>query len=147
MAVTARDDRGSVLIMTLILTVVFAGIAVTLAMYATTGLRTSKVTTGRTEGNAAATAGLYWVIEELTHKQVLPCDGLDPPIPAVPAAIAPNGATVTVTCSSVGTHGGHPAVLLAATGTTADGHTSMVEAYVQVPNDTYTSRVYRWLSG
>jgi Tfp pilus assembly protein PilX len=141
-----RDD-GSVLIITLILTIVFASIAMALASYAVAGVRTSKVTTERTAAGAAATAGLYWMIEELTHKHVLPCDGTNPPPPSVPANVAPNAASVTVTCTYLGTHGAHPAIRLSATATTTVGHTASVDAYVQVPNDTYTARVYRWETG
>jgi hypothetical protein len=140
-------DAGSVLIITLILTIVFAAIAMALASYAVAGLRTSTVTTQRTAAGAAATAGLYWMIEELTHKHVLPCDGTNPPPPSVPANVAPNAASVTVTCSHLGAYGGHPAIRLSATATTTAGHSSTVDAYVQVPNDSYTARVYRWETG
>ena len=61
-------DEGAILVLTLLLTVVLAVIVLALATYAATTLRSSDVTNGRTESNAAASAGLDWTIEQLAEK-------------------------------------------------------------------------------
>lgn len=58
-------DRGAVLVMTLVLTVILGVVACALVTYAATGLRTSKVTDARTERVGLADAGLRIGVELL----------------------------------------------------------------------------------
>ena len=53
---SSRHDRGSVLVLTLVLTVIMAIVVVAIARYAATGLRSSEVTTERTASNTIASA-------------------------------------------------------------------------------------------
>lgn len=145
-----QTDRGTVLILTLILTVVLALIVLALATYATTGLATSEVTDGRNESNAVVSAGLTWYLEELSREDVLrPDDPLDcsmpaPPPTAVPAGILPAGAKVEVSCTTVAEVGNHPTVELLGVATTANGTTRTVKVVAQVPRDQNTVQVRSW---
>lgn len=137
-------DTGSVLILTLILVVVLALLVVAIARYATTGLTTSEVTTGRTESNAAASAGLTWSIDEFAAKRLLPstaCAAADTVLP-VPPSLAPYG-SVTVTCSPRDDIENYPGVSLRSTAT-ASGQTRTIRVLLQVPNSQFTAQVRTW---
>lgn len=139
-----RGDDGVVLILALILTVILAVLVIAIASYATTGLATSEVTTGRTESNASASAGMTWAIEEFAAKRFLPdthcaVDGADL---QVPAGVAPYG-TVEVTCSPRDDADNYPAVSIESTATVAD-QTRIVTVLLQVPNDQFSAQVRTW---
>lgn len=141
---TGRSDDGSVLILTLLLTVVLAAVVLALGTYAATGLTTSRVTTERTESNAAASSGLSYVIEELAKKQIAPesdCDGV---IPVPAGVVSSTGATVTIVCATQAEIDNHPTLLLTSTGITADGTERVIEAVVQVPRTQYSVQVHSW---
>ena len=141
---TDRSDDGSVLILTLLLTVVLATMVLALATYAASGLTTSGVTTERTESNAAASSGLSYVIEELAKKQIAPDSDCDASIPIPAGLVSSSGATVSVECTTQVEIDNHPTLLLTATAVTADGTTRVIEAIVQVPRDQYTVQVHSW---
>jgi len=145
-------DRGSVLVITLVLVVVMASIALALARYAATGLRTSDVTDDRTAGTAVTTAGIYWVLDEFARKRLGECTDSNPDpdidysVPnAPPSAVVPSGATVTLSCSDLGPVGGHPAYRIVADTTMSTGYTTTVTVDVQVPNDLYIVQVANWI--
>lgn len=100
-AMNAPDprDRGAVLVLALVLTVVLSLVVVGLATYVSTGLRTSEVSTERTETTAAATAGLYFVVERLSTTDPIACDASF----GVPASATPGDIGVTVACEKVST--------------------------------------------
>ncbi len=140
-----RDDAGSILILTMIFTIVLALIVIAMAAFATTGLKTSNVTTERTESNAATSSALVWVIDALAEKSVRPdldCSELGPDIAAPVNLLA--AASATVTCTTQPDIDFHPTVLLTASGTTADGTQRQIEVVVQVPRADYTVQVRSW---
>ena len=83
----------------LVLTVVLSIVVLGLATYVSTGLRTSKVSADRTGAAAAATAGIYFVVERLSTSSPLACD----PLFAVPAAAVPGDIGLTIACSKLTT--------------------------------------------
>lgn len=148
-------DSGSILILTLILTVVLAVVTIALATYATTGLATSEITTNRTESSAVASAGMSWYLEELQAKRVgarpeqpTECDDGSSPTPppvAPPTQVLPGiGATVQITCELITEIGFHPTVRLTAVGLTAEGMQRSIVAIVQVPRSQNTLQIYSW---
>jgi hypothetical protein len=148
----ASRDRGSVLVITLVLVVVMAAIALGLARYAATGLRSSSVTNERTAGTAATSAGIYWVLDEFAKKRLGECTDSNPDpdvdysVPsAPPSAVVPSGATVALSCSDLGLLGGHPAFRIVADTTLSTGYTTTVTVDVQVPNDLYIVQVANWV--
>lgn len=92
-------DRGAVLVLALVLTVVMSLIVLGLATYVSTGLRTSSVSTDRTEATATATAGIYFVVERLSTTSLVACNASFP----VPQAAAPGDIGVTVSCEKLTT--------------------------------------------
>jgi Tfp pilus assembly protein PilX len=94
-----QRDRGAVLVLALVLTVVLSIIVLGLATYVSTGLRTSKVSTDRTETTAAATAGIYFVVERLSTSSPFACDAAF----AVPTAAVPGDIGVAIVCSKLTT--------------------------------------------
>ncbi len=68
---TPRTDRGSILPMVLIVSVVLSMVMVSLATYATAGLRHASVVEARADRLAAADGGLRFAIEELRLNQTL----------------------------------------------------------------------------
>jgi hypothetical protein len=146
---TNPDDRGTILIITLILTVVLSVVVLAIATFAATGLRTSNVTTERTESNAVTASGLTWYIEELTAKRVTPDDlawcsssGVSNTVPS--GVLSESGAGVVVECTTQALLEGHPTVLLSASGVTAAGTTRHIDTVVQVPLREYTSQIRSW---
>jgi hypothetical protein len=137
-----------VLVITMLLTLVLAAIVLALASYAMVGVKTSKVTTERTESNAVSSSAVNWVIEEFAAKRLRP--DLDCAVPdsviAVPAGVSPSG-TTSVTCTPQPEIGFHPTVLLDAVGTTATGMDRPINVLVQVPRDQYTIQVRSWTIG
>lgn len=91
-------DEGSLLIVTLILTVVLASVVVAVTSYAAVGLRMSQVTDGRMGRLAAAEAGIWWGAEELVAGTT--CGELAAEASAVDLVL--NDERVTVACSSFG---------------------------------------------
>lgn len=91
------EDRGAILVMTLIMCVILAIIATSLATYASAGLRTSRVTDLRNERLATVDAGLR-IGMELVKQNPGTC--LDHDVPFTGAARI-NGADFTVRCALV----------------------------------------------
>lgn len=136
-------DRGMVLVLTLMLTIVLAVIVLALATYAATALRTSRVTDGRNESNANASAGLDWTIERLAEKQLTPADCVGADV-GVPVAVLPQAGTIAVTCTNVAEVNGNPTVHLVANATLPDGTSRRIDALVQVPAASHVANVTQW---
>lgn len=139
-----RRDRGVVLTLTLILVVVLALVVVAIADFAVTGLRTSEVSTRRTESNMDASAAITWVIEEFSAKRLVPsvdCTAPDTSI-AVPPGVAP-GATVAVTCNPSDEADNYPAVDLVAVASSPEA-TRRIEVLLQVPRTDFNAQVRTW---
>jgi hypothetical protein len=90
----ADADRGSVLPLVLVLTVVISMVVLAVATYTTTGLRYGRVVEARADRLAAADGGLRYAIEKLELVGHHECPTINPP--------DVNGATVTLTCTPVG---------------------------------------------
>lgn len=91
------DDPGSILIITLVLTVVLASVVMAITTYAATGLRSSRVTDGRLERLAAAEAGVWWGAEQLVGG----ADCGDLGEGTNPEGLRVNGEIVAVACTFV----------------------------------------------
>jgi Tfp pilus assembly protein PilX len=140
-------DRGSILVLAMVLTLVLAFVTIAIARYATVGLATSQTTSHRTRSNAAASAALQWAIDEFAAKRLYPgvdCTTADTTI-AVPAAALPYG-SVTLTCGPSDEVGNHPTVDLTAIAT-VDGVTRTIDVLLQVPRDTYNAQIRSWEPG
>lgn len=151
----ASRDHGTILVLTLVLTIVLSLVVLALASYATTGLKTSEVTTKRTESNSVASAGLAWYIEELAANRINPEDDADiycddPPglMTAVPPQVLPsNGLKVEITCTllpEIDFIDNHPTVQLNAVGQTTDGTQRTIDVIAQVARDPHTVQIYTW---
>ena len=141
-----HDDRGAVLVLTLILTVVLAVIVVALAEYVTVGLKTSDTATERTETHTDSSNVMSWAIEQFAKKRLTPdadCDDApDYATIAVPAALVSNGSTTTLECAQTEPISGEPVVHLVAT--SVDDQTRVVESTVEVPAYVHGARVSDW---
>jgi Tfp pilus assembly protein PilX len=92
-------DRGTVLPLALVVSVVLSVVVVSIAGFVTTGLRYGKVVEDRADRLAAADGGMRYAVERLRLGASRICatsggDAIDPP--------DINGATVTVRCGQVG---------------------------------------------
>jgi hypothetical protein len=87
-------DRGSVLPLVLVFTVIIGMVVVAVASYTTTGLRFGRAIEARADRLAAADGGLRYAIQKLKKVGHHECPTIDPP--------DVNGATVTLTCTPVG---------------------------------------------
>lgn len=98
-----NDDRGSALVMVLVLTLVLGVVTTALARYATVGLTYSKVVRDRADRLAAADGGMRYMIEKMRLKQTLCTTNAaqNGYTTVVPPSI--NGSTIAVTCDRVGT--------------------------------------------
>ncbi len=96
---TRRRDRGGILPMVLVVTVVMSAIVAGLATYTTAGLKYSDIVEQRADRLAAADGGMRYAVERLSLGASRICvtsggDAIDPP--------DTNGAVVTVNCQQVG---------------------------------------------
>ena len=141
-------DRGAVLVLTLILTVVMSVIVLAVASYATVGLTTSAVASERTETNADSSNVMSWAIEQFAKKQFRPEDPADcadaPAYASIvpPPGLATNGSTTTLQCARTNPMNGEPVVHLIARSTGTQ--TRVVEATVEVPQYTHGARISDW---
>ncbi len=101
---TARRDKGTILPLVMVMTVVLGAVVVGLASYVSAGLRYSRVVEDRADRLAAADGGLRYGIERLSLQSYAGCftslgnTGYKIPFPAVV-----NQSQVTVTCKKAGT--------------------------------------------
>ena len=141
-------DRGAVLVLTLILTMVMSVIVLAVASYATVGLRTSAVASERTETNADSSNVMSWAIEQFAKKQFRPEDPADcddaPAYASIvpPPELATNGSTTTLQCARTNAMNGEPVVHLIARST--GSQTRVVEATLVVPQYTHGARISDW---
>ena len=91
---TRSTDRGAVLPLVLVSTVIIGMVVVAVASYTTTGLRYGRVVEARADRLAAADGGLRYAIQKLKKVGHHECPTIDPP--------DVNGAVVTLTCTPVG---------------------------------------------
>lgn len=126
---TDRRDEGLVLVMTLALTVVAAMIALALASYAATGLRTSSVTDERIAHRASATAAVEFVADVLATTDAARTDDPCAAVVAVDEGFWPGGVTATVDCEV--TSSTEPVVI----SLTAASGPSSVDAVVEVRSE------------
>lgn len=149
-----RSDQGVILVLTLILTTVLAVIVLALATYAVTGLRTSDVTTARTQNGTVTGAALDWYLEQLSNLSIEPSDqhpslcpdAGTPPLQVVPVGVlAPYGQTATIECTSVRNIGFHPTFRLVANAVTVDGKQRTTEVIVQLPYDQRVAQIHSWI--
>lgn len=136
-----QRDEGAILVLTLLLTVVLSVVVLALATYSTVGLATSRVTTDRSRGNAAASAALTWVIEELAAKR-LTVDECDGGTITFPSGLIDDGTATTVTCSPGAEVNDSPTVALA--GRAVGGVETRIVAEIQLPGDRYEAPVLSW---
>lgn len=137
-------DRGTVLILTLLLTVVLAVVVIALATYVSVGLRTSDTTDLRSETNADGAAAITWAMEEFRTAglQATDCDSAGTTL-TVPGVVAANGSTVAVICTSDAPIGSFPVVTLEATAT-KDGVSRQVKAVAQFSAAQAAVRTLDW---
>jgi Tfp pilus assembly protein PilX len=141
-----RRDAGSVLVLTLILTVVLAALVIVLAQYATTGLKTSAVTDARTATNADGAAAINWAIEELVAGRLGESGCADAPAShelSEPSGVVPSRLDVTLTCSNADPVGDHPTFKFVALTTNAEQE-RRVEAVVEFDAATSAVRTVDW---
>lgn len=139
------SDDGSILILTMLLTIVLAAVVLALATLATAGLAASDVTTQRTAGSTAAANGANWALEELAKKQLDPGDcGATATAIDVPAGLATG---LTLTCQDYGlTTGNHPQIRLVSTSASERGQDRFVDVLVEIPRQQYQARVLSWVT-
>lgn len=131
-------DRGSILILTLVLTMVLSLVVIGLARYTMAGLATSDVSTERTERTAAATAGIYFVVEQLSVSAPAGC----PAQQVLASSVVPGDVAVSVACSKVTTTES-PAIYELVARTT-DGHIAgQISVSVQVRTEMSSPRSVR----
>jgi len=143
---TSGDDQGSILVLTILLTVVLAAIVLALATYSIAGLRSSDITTQRIEDDAVLSGAVNWAVEEFAKKQLLPDDacGESPTDIVIPAGLV-DGATLACE-QDVESEAGHPQVRLFATVTNASGRQRFAEVVLEVPVMSYEAFIRSWLS-
>lgn len=88
-------DRGTVLVLALVLTVVLSVVVLALTNVAATGLRTSGVTTSRTDARASVVAGVHYVADQLA-RGAAPCSVLE-----IPQGFVAGADAVTVECEQL----------------------------------------------
>lgn len=130
-------DEGSLLIVTLILTVVLASVVLAVTSYAAVGLRMSQVTDGRMGRLAAAEAGIWWGAEQLVSGEVA-CGELATEASDVDLQL--NGERVSVACSDIGDD-----EYLLIGSLLMHGSATTVEATIQVPRHPGHLGTYRVL--
>jgi Tfp pilus assembly protein PilX len=138
-------DQGAILVLALVLSVVMSIIVLALAQYSSTGLRTSRVSTERTERTAASTAAVYFTIEQIAMSSPLTC----PANSTLPGAANPGDVGVTITCVELTP--GVPPARFEIVAMTDDGHPAgVVTAIVDVRDEMSPPRSVRvadWVSG
>jgi hypothetical protein len=92
-------DRGTILVLTLAITVVLGAVVISVASYATTGLRYGKVVESRADRLAAADGGTRYAIGRLNAGAGRLCATGSPDVIEAPSL---NDASVNVTCRVVG---------------------------------------------
>lgn len=115
--IRSGGDRGTVLILTLVLTVILSVVVIAIANFVTVGLRTSEITDARNETNADGAAAITWAMEAFRDTTLGladcgPSPGLDI---VVPAAVNVNGSTTSLKCEATTVGGQFPIVYLRAT--------------------------------
>jgi hypothetical protein len=90
------EDRGSILVMTLLVIVVFGALAGSIAAYGSVSFVHTRTVRTQTAMRVSAEAGLRATLDQMRRHQSLCAD-------SAPTAlgISPNGASVTVTCTGV----------------------------------------------
>lgn len=130
------------MVLTLVLTTVFALVAIGLSTYVITALRASRVTDERTRYSAASTAALNWQIEEMTTKRSLPCTTTA--TINVPPPVVAEAEVVVLTCTPGSVLDGHPTVVLTSVASSGRGPVTEIVARVQVPVMSYEAHVIAW---
>lgn len=147
-------DAGVVLIPTIILTFVVSIVVVAVLGYVGTGLRTSKVTTQRTNDANVAAAAMYWAIEVLATESgdTRFCDEIVEIV--APAEAMPHREPVTIDCAppfDTGGAGVRRALLSVSLDSGPAGHVTALVDYR--PSDTVSVtgsrpvRIYSWDAG
>lgn len=137
----APRDAGMILASTMVLTVALAVVVVAVLGYVVVGLKTSRVTTERTEDAAAAAAAVYWVIEDLASGGT--CADTD-----TPAAAMPHRESVTVSCLLVvSTDGLDRVQLVAAASNSSAGRVTALVEYRPAETAPRAIRIYDWDAG
>ena len=95
-------DRGAMLLMAMVFTIILGAVVASIATYATTGLRHLRVVQERADRLAAADGGMRYMIEKLKLRQTLCTTAVatNGYTTVVPPSI--NGATIKVTCDRIG---------------------------------------------
>lgn len=141
----SRSDFGSVLVITLMLTVILAVVVLALARYVTTGLRTSDTATVRTDTNFDASNVMNWAIEEFSKKNLRPEDCGEAPayveLNGFSSDLTTNGSTTKLECAQT-LPSAEPVVHLIAT--SVSDQTRVVEATLTVPRYAPGARVSDW---
>lgn len=142
-----QRDRGSTLVLTLLLTVVLASVVGAIAAYAATTLRSSRLASERAEGNAAASAGITWALEEFASRRLGPadCAGHDGPIHA-PTNLLPDGTSILVACTLHEVEG-VPTIRMSAWTERYDAGARQVDVDVQLPVGDQVPQVVGWVAG
>lgn len=145
-----EHDRGSVLIITLVLVVILSVVVLAIASYSTTAVKTSPVASRRTDTNADASAALQWAIERFSSKHIRPneCDPGPVPLPlditdGTWSNVVSNGSAVTISCEQTQDLS-EEAVHLVAVATDASGVRRTVEALIEVPVYEHGARIADW---
>lgn len=111
-------DSGSVLILTLVLTVILSVVVIAIAGFVTVGLRTSETTDHRNETNADGAAAITWAMEAFRDGSTLTlanCGAAPGVVIGVPGSVNVNGSSTTLRCETTTAAGQFPIVYLRAT--------------------------------
>lgn len=138
-AAALSADRGSLLIVTLILTVVLASVVLAITSYAAVGLRMTKVTDERMARLAAAEVGVWWAAEQLVDG--VDCSDLHDRS-RQQADLRLNGASVEVRCEHVQPSADVPGTVYVVSGIAHLGPASTrIDATVQIADYTGSYQV------
>ena len=118
-------DRGSILVMTLLVIVVFGALAGSIAAYGSVSFVHTRTVRTQTAMRVSAEAGLRATLDQMRRHQSLCADSAPTTL-----GITPNGATVTVTCTGVsGQAQGANGWAVILTGAGANGSFSSLESH------------------
>ncbi len=140
------QDRGGVLILTMVLVITMAVVVIALAQYVSVGLRTSGVASERTDTNADSSNVMHWAIEQFARRSSSAPTTTAVTWPTylpitVPVGLVGNGSMTTLTCAQTNPINGEPVVHLIARST--GDQTRVVEATVEIPQYSHGARCRR----
>src|SRR5262245_42743019 len=89
-----RSDDGQILVIAMVLVLIFATLAATIAVFASTSIRASRATARQTDVRSAAQAGARYVSERYQTGSTGEFGNCDGALRDLPTAMRTNGATL-----------------------------------------------------